>query len=146
MGTPDVLRLAAQRADVVALSGLGRTLPDGHRHEVRWSPEQLQSQLRVVHDDAKAAGRAPAVEALVQLVVETPDRATTLDELAGRFIGATADQLSSTPFLLIGTPKEMAEQLVRQAEQCGIGRYVVREPAVTAIEPVLNLLAARAGN
>jgi hypothetical protein len=63
-GHPEVLRAAALHADVVGLSGLGRTLPDGHRHEVRWSGAALQRQLQVVREEARRAGRAPGFEAL----------------------------------------------------------------------------------
>ena len=37
----------------------------------------------------------------------------------------------------------MAHQLTRQAEQFGITRYVVREPAVDNAERLLTLLADR---
>ncbi len=56
-GYPQVLRAAARRADVVALSGLGRTLPHGHEHEVRWSVADLQRQLQLVRDEARRRSR-----------------------------------------------------------------------------------------
>lgn len=82
-GHPEVLRAAARRADVVGLSGLGRTLPDGHHHQVRWSPADLHGQLQLVRDEAQRAGNAPVVEALVQLVTVTDDRAAAIEELTG---------------------------------------------------------------
>jgi alkanesulfonate monooxygenase SsuD/methylene tetrahydromethanopterin reductase-like flavin-dependent oxidoreductase (luciferase family) len=51
-GHPDVLAVAAARADVVALSGLGRTLPDGHHHEVRWSEQHLRTQPQLIRASA----------------------------------------------------------------------------------------------
>jgi Luciferase-like monooxygenase len=62
-GHPAVLRAAARHADVVGLSGLGRTLPDGHHHEVRWSREDLRRQLQLVSGEAALAGTAPVIEA-----------------------------------------------------------------------------------
>src|SRR5438045_2483281 len=56
---PRVLRYAARHADVVGLSGLGRTLPDGHEHTVQWQPAQIDERLALVHDAAAAAGRRP---------------------------------------------------------------------------------------
>lgn len=140
-GHRQVLRVAAARGDVVGLSGLGRTLPDGHRHEVRWSPSDLQAQLRLVHDEAQRVGNAPAVEALVQRVIPTEDRQASIEELSTRVVGSSAEDIAGTPFLLIGTPQEMAAQIRRQAEDLGISRYVIREPAVPDLEPVLTLLA-----
>ena len=68
-GHPRLLRAAARLADVVGLAGLGRTLPDGHQHEVRWSAADLRGQLDLIRAEASRAGRgAPGLEALVQVV------------------------------------------------------------------------------
>lgn len=139
-GHPDVLRVAAARADVVGLSGLGRTLPDGHQHAVRWSERDLEAQLRTVRDEARRVGTSPAVEVLVQHVIATGDRAAAIEALRARVPGTPAADLASTPFLLIGTPQEMAAQLRRQADRHGITRYVIRERAVEHLEPALALL------
>jgi probable F420-dependent oxidoreductase len=140
-GHPVILRAAARHADVVALSGLGRTLPDGHQHEVRWSPGDLERQLRIVREEARQAGRSPVLEALVQVVEVTDDRETVLEDLASKIPGALVADLARTPFLLIGTHKEMAAQLLRQAGELGITSYVVREPAVPPLERVLTLIS-----
>ena len=63
-----VLRYAAAHADVVGLSGLGRTLEDGHRHEVRWAPDDINESIDHVHAVAQAAGRQPKLQALMQYV------------------------------------------------------------------------------
>jgi probable F420-dependent oxidoreductase len=140
-GHPEVLRAAARHADVVGLSGLGRTLADGHRHETRWSAPDLHRQLQLVHDEAQRAGRDPVIEALVQAVTVTADRAGAVQALAHRFESASAEDVAGTPFLLMGTHEEMAAQLQAQASQLGITSYVVREPAVPDLEHVLALLA-----
>lgn len=140
-GHPQVLRAAARRADVVGLSGLGRTLPDGHKHEVRWSAADLRRQLQLVRDEAQQAGNAPVVEALVQMVTVTGNRAASIQEISGRIRGASADDVARTPFLLIGSYEQMAAQLLAQAEESGISSYVVREPAIPHIERVLGLLS-----
>jgi probable F420-dependent oxidoreductase len=139
-GHPDVLRAAARRADVVALAGLGRTLPDGHHHEARWSPADLRRQLELVRDEAQRAGNAPVIEALVHVVTVTGDRAAAAAQTSEQIAGASADDVAHTPFALIGTHEEMAAQMRRQAEEFGITSYVVREPAVPDLEQVLTLL------
>lgn len=73
-GSRAVLRLAATRAEVVALSGLGRTLPDGYRHDVRWSNADLGVQLRVIREESERVGITSEIEALVQNVTVTDDR------------------------------------------------------------------------
>jgi probable F420-dependent oxidoreductase len=139
-GHPVVLRAAARRADVVGLSGLGRTLADGHRHEARWSAAGLRDQLQLIRDEAQRAGNAPVLEALVQMVTFTQNRAASIEKTSGRFAGASSEDVARTPFLLIGTYAEMAAQLLAQAEEFGISSYVVREPAVPHLERVLALL------
>ena len=139
-GHPDILAVAAARADVVGLSGLGRTLPDGHHHEARWSEQHLRNQLRLVHTEAVRSGNSPAVEILVQQVVRTDDRAAVLDDLRARLPSASTEELSTTPYVLVGTAEEMAAQLGRQADLFGLTRYVIREAAIDQIEPALALL------
>jgi len=139
-GHPEVLRAAARRADVVGLSGLGRTLPDGHHHEARWSSADLQRQLQLVREEAQRAGNAPVIEALVQIVTVTKDRAASLDEISTTIPGASAEDVAGTPFLLVGTYEQMAAQLLAQAEEIGISSYVVREAAIPHIERVLAML------
>ena len=140
-GHPLVLRAAARHAAVVALSGLGRTLPDGHRHEVRWSRAELDGQLQLVRHEARQAGNSPVIEALVQSVEVTGDRTAALAEISARIPGALPEDVARTPFLLIGSHEEMAAQLRAQAEELGITSYVVREQAVPALERVLALIA-----
>ena len=144
-GNRALLSLAAQRADVVALSGLGRTLPDGHRHEVRWTQQALRTQLDLVSERARTAGRSPALEALVQAVDVTDDRERAAALWADRLGIADLQQVLNTPFMLIGTHQQIAGQLRRQAKQWGITRYVVREQAVDDLATVLETLRAGSG-
>lgn len=139
-GHPLILRVAAGQADVVGLSGLGRTLPDGHYHEARWTRADLHRQLRLVRDEARQAGTRPVIEALVQIVKATGDRAAAIEELMPKIAGASFQDLACTPFALIGTHQEMARQLLLQAQELGITSYVVREPAVQDLEHVLGLI------
>jgi len=139
-GNPLVLRAAARHADIVGLSGLGRTLPDGHHHHVRWSQADLHRQLRLVRDEVQRAARSPVMEALVQVVRVTDDRAGAAAELSAAIPGATAEDFSRTPFLLIGTHEQIAGQILAQAQDLGITSYVIREAAVPDIERVLALI------
>jgi probable F420-dependent oxidoreductase len=139
----EILRFAATHADIVALSGLGRTLADGHRHEVRWSSEDLRAQISLIREASERSGTSPALEALVQVVKVSEHRSHALAELSDRLQGVSPDVLDETPYVLVGTVEEMAAQLVRHAERFGITRYVVRQPAVEAVEQILPLLKDR---
>lgn len=141
-GNAELLRFAAGHADIVGLSGLGRTKPDGHRHEIRWLPAQIQHQLDAVAEVSTATGRKPAIEALVQTVEETTDRRSAAETVAAKIGGnIPTDALLAAPFALFGTPRQMAEQLTQQQETLGIQRYVVRENTLPVMERVLEHLA-----
>lgn len=139
-GHPRVLRVAAARAKVVALSGLGRTRPDGHRHDVRWTSAELHNQLEIIGNASVAREEGPDIEALVQVVTVTADRDQALAELGTRFLGVPVQDLGLTPYMLVGTIAEMCEQLLRQSEVLGITRYVVREPAIDSAAQIISLL------
>lgn len=128
-----VLRFAAERADIVGVSGLGKTLADGHRHAIDWSPAELR---RIAELTAGCH-----VEALVQHVEITDDAAGAAERLASAIEGATADDLLAAPFVWIGTVDEIAESLIGFESELGIGRYVVREAAMGAAELVLDAAA-----
>ncbi len=139
-GHPQVLRVAAARAQVVALSGLGRTHPGGHRHDARWSTAELHHQLDIIGNATAGRAQVPDLEALVQVVTVTDDRDQALAELAAHFPEVSVQDAGSTPYLLIGTIPEMVVQLRRHAEDFGITRYVVREPALDSAAQILALL------
>jgi len=139
-GNPALLRWGGAHADAVGLSGLGRTLSDGHAHTVSWSAAQLDTQVALVREGAAGAGVAPpALEALVQDVVLTDDR-----EAAARPIAHEADlsveNLLAVPYVLIGTIDQIVEQLRDMRERWGITRWVVRTDALDVAEQVLVAL------
>ena len=52
----------------------------------------------------------------------------------------TPDEILDSPFLLIGTHDEMADTLVSRRERYGISYWVVFEPAMEALAPVVQRL------
>ena len=85
MGTANstLLRWAGAHADVVGLTGFGRTLADGHTHAARWRADQIEAQLACVAAGAAGRDDPPALEALVQRVVVTDDAEGAAAEHAG---------------------------------------------------------------
>ncbi|MFG3686441.1 LLM class flavin-dependent oxidoreductase [Micromonospora sp. NPDC047740] len=136
-----LLRWAGAHADVVGLFGAGRTLPDGHTHEVRWRADQIEAQL--AHVAAGAAGRdtPPVLEALVQQVTVTDDAEAAAVQFA-EHAGLTTAELLATPFVLIGTAEEIVAAVAQHRRRWGITRFVVRADAVDALAPLLPHLAS----
>lgn len=139
---PRVLRFAAVRADVVGVTGLGRTLADGHRHEVDWSPSSLDRIVETVRASAEAAGRHPQLEALVQHVEITDDAPAAAARLTAHVPGASVDDLLGAPFVWIGTAEEIRDKVQRCRSNLGVERYMVRAPAIAHVCDVFDDAAA----
>jgi alkanesulfonate monooxygenase SsuD/methylene tetrahydromethanopterin reductase-like flavin-dependent oxidoreductase (luciferase family) len=77
----------------------------------------------------------------VQAVVPTGDRRAAAAELISSFgTGMTVDEALETPYLLIGTAEQMAEQLLANRERYGFSYVTVHEPFRQAFEPVVERL------
>lgn len=140
---PRVLRFAGRTADIVGITGLGRTLADGHQHEVDWSSEAVRRSTQTIRAAAGGRGEEPEIEALVQAVVVTDDAAAAAQGLTELVPGASVDDLLEAPFVWIGTVEEIAAKLQADSERLGVSRYVVRHPAMTDARRVLDVLADR---
>ena len=126
---------AAQHADIVGLTMLGRTLPDGNRHAVRWESERLDSV--VAHVREQAGARWPLeLQVLVQVVEITDDRVAAAERLAASSEGLSVEDALATPFLALGTHDEIAEQYMAARARWGISYLTVRsiEPFAPVIE------------
>jgi probable F420-dependent oxidoreductase len=135
-----VLAFAVECADIVGITGLGRTLSDGHSHEAEWSPPALDSTFGLIHSEAMRLGRHPDIEALVQHVEITDEPERVANEIAQLVPGATAADLLGAPFMWIGTPNQIAAKVVASEKRWGITRYVIRDAAIESVGPVLQLL------
>jgi probable F420-dependent oxidoreductase len=127
-GNTRLLRWAAAHADLIGLSGLGRTLADGHRHEARWRPDQIDAQVELA--------QGTPLEALVQHVEITDDAGAVLAERMADSGMSEAD-LQAAPYLLIGTEDELVAKIRQIERRWGITRYAVRRSALDALPPVM---------
>ncbi|HET9444187.1 MAG TPA: TIGR03621 family F420-dependent LLM class oxidoreductase [Acidimicrobiales bacterium] len=142
-----VLSIGARLGDAVGFTGLGRTLPDGRRHETGgFRVEAVDADVAAVRAATAAAGRAAPVEhqVLVQLVAVTDDARGTAEELAAtRVPSLSADDLLTTPYVMVGSAAGLVERLLEQRERWGFSHYTVRPDALGQIEPVIAELAGR---
>jgi probable F420-dependent oxidoreductase len=146
-GTGDrVLRLAAEQADVVSLTGAVQ-VPGQPAGTMRICTA-AEADERVRYARACAGDRASQIEwhALTQAVVVTTDRpaaATRLAERYGRLL--TPEQILQTPFLFIGTIEDMAGQVLRSRDRYGFTYYTVHGPYMDAFAPVIERVRAIGG-
>lgn len=121
-----LLAHAGAHADIVGLQGLGRTLEDGHRHEVRWTAEHLDRQLDQIR--AGARGRFDDVElnAIVQVVEVTDDAEAAIAALCEQIPTLDPAEVRELPYVLVGSVDEIVDQLRRCRDRWGISYFVVR--------------------
>jgi probable F420-dependent oxidoreductase len=122
-----LLEHAGRHADIVGLQGLGRTLPDGHRHTVRWTPDHLENQLDQIRAGAGARFDVIELSALVQVVNVTDDADAAIADLCQRVDGLSVRDVVDTPYAMIGTVDEIAEKLERCRQRWGISYFIVRD-------------------
>ena len=117
---------AGRHADIIGLQGLGRTLVDGHRHDVRWTTEHLDRQLAQVR--AGAGGRFDELElnALVQVVEITTDADAAVTALCEQIPTIDPAEVRELPYVLIGTVDEIVDQIHRCRDRWGITYFAVR--------------------
>jgi hypothetical protein len=135
-----VLGYAAGHADIVGLTGLGRTLVDGHHHEVEWSEEAIDGRLALVRRAADGRATPPRLDALVQAVVVTESRADAAERFAADVPKLTPTDVLASPYALIGSASQIADELIEHRERWGITSYTVRADAIDAVAPLIERL------
>ena len=129
---------AAQHADIIGLTMLGRTLEDGHRHEARWQADRLDRTVAYIHEQAGPRADTLELNALVQAVTITTDRQAAAAEFAAQATGLSVEDALATPFLAQGTHDEIAEHLLACRQRWGISYFTVRD--IDAFAPVIARL------
>jgi probable F420-dependent oxidoreductase len=137
-----VLQLAATTADIVGFTGFSQREGTTEVRLDRFTAAGLADRVEVVRTAAGDRFAELELNLLVQLVAVTDDRRSVAARFLDRVGGAlTVDDLLDSPFLLIGTHDQIAEQLVERRERFGISYIAVFEPALDAIAPVVERLA-----
>jgi probable F420-dependent oxidoreductase len=134
-----VLRLGGRAADIVSLTGMGRTLEDGHRHEVDWSDAAIDGCVAHVRDASREPSR-PVLDALVQHVEITEHRVKAAALVARHVPGAHGAQIIGAPYTLIGTIDQLVDELAQHYERWGFTSYVVRTGVMDAAAALIDRL------
>jgi probable F420-dependent oxidoreductase len=137
-----LLGLAGRRADIVSLTGLGRTLDDGHRHKVEWRPEMIDERVALVRAAAAARGASdrPMLDALVQYVEITEHRNDAAERCARIDPDLAAADVVAAPYALVGTVDQLVDELADHEARWGIRSYVVRADAIDIVAPLIERL------
>lgn len=141
-GTGDrVLTLAARHADIVGIGGLFQV--KGKPPGTFRMATAAEADDRVAFVRKMAGSRADNLElnALIQLVEITEDRRGFIEGLvAQRLPGYPVDDALETPFILVGTVRQIAEQIRQNRERYGFTNLTVHEPYMGTFAPVIEEL------
>jgi probable F420-dependent oxidoreductase len=131
----ETLRIACRFADIINLTGLLRTLEDGYHHEADWSVTAVDERIALIREARRA--HLPVLEALVQHVEVTNDRRDAAARLAGRHPGLTDQDVLDSPYALIGTVEQIAEELLQHQARWEISSYLVPAEALDTMTEVM---------
>ncbi len=134
-----ILALAARRADTVAVAG-ALQLPGQPPGTFRIATAaEAEDRVRFIREQAGDHFDDLELNALVQAVVVTTDRRATMQTLLAEHLPFfTVEEALETPFLLIGTVDEIADQLRERRDRFGFSFITVHEPYMEAFAPVIE--------
>ncbi len=141
-GGKRMLTIAARQADIVGINGNLAPGAVGAEVLATMTAESVDEKLAVVR--AAAGERFADIELNVRIfmVTFTDQRAATLDGLAAA-IGYDRSGVEATPFALVGTPRQMADDLLARRERWGFSYVVVGQEDLEQFAPVVAELAGR---
>jgi probable F420-dependent oxidoreductase len=141
-----VLSLAARKADAVGFVGFSH---DRDATEVRlthFTATGLDEQVAWVRSEAGDRFRQLELSALVQRVEVTNDRRSAAERIGARMPALTVDEVLDSPFVLLGSPDQIAEQLRDHRDRFGVTTWVTfaerpgSDQSVETLTPVIDLL------
>ncbi len=143
---PRVLSLAARKADAVGFVGFSH---DRDATEVRlthFTAGGLDEQVAWVRSEAGDRFAGLELSALVQRVEITDDRRSAAERIAPRLASLTVDEILDSPFLLLGSPEQINEQLRARGDRFGVTTWVTfadrpgSDQTVETLAPVIDLV------
>jgi probable F420-dependent oxidoreductase len=141
-GGPRVLSIAAREADIVGINGTLAAGVIGPDAIASMTAEAVDQKIETVR--AAAGSRIDDIEFNVRafLVRVTDDREGATEQIAG-FVSVDPEMVRATPFVLIGTPEEIVEDLLQRRERWGFSYVIVGGEDVEPFAPVVAALAGK---
>jgi probable F420-dependent oxidoreductase len=135
-----VLRMAAERADIVALSGIGKMKSDGVTHDATgFLPQAVDERVALVR--AASVGRDVELQALVQRVIITDDPRHAAERAREHMPELSIEDVLATPFLWIGTVESICEDVLDARKRWGFSYLTVFHDSLDPAAPIVARLA-----
>lgn len=125
-GSKAVVRVAARHADIVGLTGFSHV--DGVSKLTHYTADAVAHRIAFILDLPRDRPEPLRFQALVQLLRVTGDRRSTAERLLaewGAEMPLTVDEVLATPFFLLGTAAEIADQVRERSERFGVDTWTV---------------------
>jgi probable F420-dependent oxidoreductase len=132
-----ILRMAPECADIVSLSGIGGTKPDGGTAGL--APDEIDDRVALIR--AASARRDVELQVLVLRVILTEDPRGAAEEMRPFLPALTVDDILSLPYLWIGTVESISEHVIAARERWGFSYFTVFHDAMDATAPIIRCLA-----
>ncbi|MEU7581217.1 LLM class F420-dependent oxidoreductase [Streptomyces sp. NPDC041068] len=133
-----MLELTAEHADIAAFTG-AQAGTDGTLSVL--PAEDVEERVATYRRFAENRAEPAEMNLLIQVVEVTRDRRATVRPSLHLTPHLTEDQVLDLPILLLGTVREMAEQLRVQRERYGFSNITVLERSMEAFGPVIEELS-----
>jgi probable F420-dependent oxidoreductase len=137
-----VLRTAARLADIVGFTGFSQVEGQPAVNPTHFTDEGLAAQIEGVKNAAPDRFDQLELSTLVQGVTVSDDRRATATEVQALLPALSVDDILSSPYGLIGTPVQIAEQVRERRERLGISYLTVFEKDLDAMAKVIELVRA----
>ncbi|CAN3126851.1 TIGR03621 family F420-dependent LLM class oxidoreductase [Mycobacterium sp. smrl_JER01] len=140
-----VLQLAGHIADIAGFAGITHNRDATRVRLSHFDGAGLADRIAVVRTAAGERFDQIELNALIQAVVVTDDRESAAVRLS-EALGADPALLLDSPFVLIGTHEQMADQLVARQREFGVSYWTVfdewagRASALPDVAEVISLL------
>jgi probable F420-dependent oxidoreductase len=135
-----VLRCAGRLADIVNFTGFSQVEGARDVNPTHFTDDGLAAQLAWVRDAAPDRFDQLELSTLVQGVTITNDRRATATELQPLLPALSVADILHSPYGLIGTPNQIAEQLRERRDRLGISYITVFEKDLEPMATIIELL------
>lgn len=135
--SPQMLALAAREADIISI--MARSTWQGGIDTDDLEPERVDEKVGMIATaEAGRETKARRNHVIWECLI-TPRPEPVIRAYAAA-AGKTPERLCSSPGLLLGSPTQVAEELLRRRDRWGLTDVTVPAEAVKAFVPVLTLL------
>lgn len=135
-----MLRTAAREADIIGFTGI--TFPVDGGNGVLDDVDNFSERVEFTKNCLGARISQVELNIMVQRVILTKDAQSAAERLTsrGREASLTPEQILEVPTVLIGTPEQVADELLKFREKLGISYVTISEFNMDELAPVIELL------